>query len=83
MNLAELTRIMKMMQHLNNSRPRGTRTGAGRTKPPYVPGTIGVSAVTVAIVQDHGRPVDRRTRRLIAKRTGKPFKAYYNGPVYQ
>ena len=57
------------------------RTRAKRTKPPYRPGTLGVSAVSEAIIRDYGRFVPRRIRRKIAKISGVPLKIYYNGPV--
>lgn len=44
----------------------------------YIPGTIGLSAVSEAIIEDHGRHVRRRVRKMIARRTSKPMKRYYN-----
>lgn len=84
--LKNLKYYLGLMRGLGKSRTSGMARhvgrGRGRHKPPYRPGTIGLSAVSEAIIKDHGRHVDRRTRKLIAKRTGKPFKAYYNGPVH-
>ena len=53
------------------------RTQSKRTKPPYRPGTLGVSAVSEAIHRDYGRIVSRRERRQLAK-YGMPFRPYYN-----
>jgi hypothetical protein len=81
MNLKELTSALRMLRGLNRARSFGTRPNPGRTNPPYVPGTIGVSAVSEAIIRDYGRFVPRRVRRKIAKISGVPLKIYYNGPV--
>jgi predicted alternative tryptophan synthase beta-subunit len=71
MNLRELTSA------LSNARPRGTRSRKKRTKAPYHPGTLGLSAVSEAIRRDYGRIVSRRERKRLA-RQGKPFRPYYN-----
>lgn len=69
MNLMNLLRVL-----------RGKHT-TKRKVLPYIPGTIGVSAVSEAIIRDYGRFVPRRIRRKIAKISGVPLKVYYNGPV--
>jgi len=56
---------------------RGTRTQTARIKAPYRPGTLGLSAVSEAILRDYGRIVSRRERRQLAKQ-GMPFRPYYN-----
>lgn len=48
-------------------------------KLPYEPGTIGLSAVSEAILNDYGHIMSRRERRALAKQQGVPFRAYYNG----
>jgi len=72
MNLRELTSA------LSNARPRGTRSRKKRTKAPYRPGTLGLSAVSEAIRRDYGRIVSRRERRQLARRGGPAFRPYYN-----
>lgn len=85
--LRNLKYYLSLMRDLDKVRTSGTARhvgrGRGRHKPPYRPGIIGLSAVFEAIIKDHGRHVDRRTRKRIAKRGGKPFRAYYNGEVYR
>jgi len=53
------------------------RTQSKRTNPPYVPGTLGLSAVSEAIRRDYGAILSRRERKRLA-RQGKPFRPYYN-----
>jgi hypothetical protein len=54
------------------------RTRAKRTKPPYRPGTLGVSAVSEAIRHDYGVILSRRERRQLARRGGPAFRPYCN-----
>lgn len=65
-------------QPKKDRKPRN-EDGSRKKKPKFKAGEVGLSMVSEAIIKDHGRHVDRRTRKLISKRTGKPFKAYYNG----
>jgi hypothetical protein len=55
--------------------------GSRKKRQRYVPGTIGLSAVSQAILKDQGRIHSRRERKSFAKSFGVPFKAYYNGPT--
>lgn len=44
----------------------------------YVPGTLGLSAVSEAILQDFGSIVNRRERKRIAREQGVAFRVYAN-----
>ncbi|TCZ76073.1 hypothetical protein E0485_14600 [Paenibacillus albiflavus] len=50
-----------------------------RMKQAYVPGSLGVSAVSEAIQADYGLILNRRERKQLAKAQQKPFKIYMNG----
>jgi hypothetical protein len=54
------------------------RTQSKRTKPPYRPGTLGVSAVSEAIRRDYGAILSRRERKRLARQGGPAFRPYYN-----
>jgi len=54
------------------------RTQSKRTKPPYRPGTLGVSAVSEAIRRDYGAILSRRERKRLARQGGPVFRSYYN-----
>jgi len=69
--------IQRMIHHFRRSLFRRIKQKGAR----YVPGTLGLSAVSAAIKADYGVIASRRERKLIAKRGGKSFKAYYNGEV--
>lgn len=48
------------------------------TKQPYQPGGIGLSTVSAAIKKDHGKILNRRDRKLLAKENGVALARYYN-----
>lgn len=54
------------------------RTQSKRTKPPYRPGTLGLSAVSEAIRHDYGAILSRRERRRLAREGGPAFRPCYN-----
>lgn len=49
----------------------------------YKWGSIGTSQVSMAIKKDRGSILSRQERKRLAKESGNPFQAYYNGNVYR
>jgi hypothetical protein len=55
---------------------KGQRLKSGRSeKKPYEPGILGLSHVSAAIKKDHGKILNRRERKALAKAA---FKRYLN-----
>lgn len=72
-----LNQVLAAKQFLGFKSPKVEKK-AKSTKKAYEFGTLGVSQVSKAIKNDFGRVVSRKERKVISKRLGKPFQAYYN-----
>jgi hypothetical protein len=74
-------RSQKPVTKVGNVKGKLTRAvlrNKARKQISYLPGTLGLSDVSEAILKDHGVIMSRADRKGLSRWNKKPFKAYYN-----